>query len=336
LDTQEHSSCKHTAFIAISTRRLSLEEQNPSVVEPATADPDPSDSSSETDIFQRETPNPLQCLSQAVLQILSLKSSETNIQGDIPPQNPTQTIPQHSKSTPSDKPAHPARLPMLAQSPTNATFFDNDEEYEDQQDDEIPQTPLQSPAALTSSTRTDFTYPPIIDLTKTLLKYAKNANLCKLSYPTDLVARQRQSDAFMDNLQIVCNISPWTRQVFELWPRQISYSHPFICSALYNLIFTHICDPCQKHNIDGPPDARRAIFTLNAHVKPSFPSNKDTMKLQPLTLTKFESLPKNAILLEIPTPMLTLSNALSAVEAITITMQPHINDLMPTFAGPTQ
>ncbi|KAI2510992.1 hypothetical protein MHU86_3464 [Fragilaria crotonensis] len=48
-----------------------------------------------------------------------------------------------------------------------------------------------SPDALTSSTRTDFTYPPIEDLTKTLLKYAKNANLRKLSYPTDLQARRR-------------------------------------------------------------------------------------------------------------------------------------------------
>ncbi len=70
-------------------------------------------------------------------------------------------------------------------------------------------------------------------------------------------------------------------------------------------------------------------------MKPSIPSNKDTMKLQPLTLTEFESLPETAIMLESPTPMLTLSNALSAVAVITITMQPHINDLMPTFAKPS-
>jgi hypothetical protein len=164
----------------------------------------------------------------------------------MPPQNLPQTIPQHSKSTPSDNPSQPARLPTLAQPLTNATFFD---------DEEVPQIPLQSPAALTSSTRTDFTYPPIEDLSKALLKYAKNANLRKLPYPTDLVAQQQQFKAFMDNLRIVCNISLWTRQVFELWPKQIFYSHPFIGTALYNLIFTHICDPCQKHSIDGPPDA---------------------------------------------------------------------------------
>jgi hypothetical protein len=28
----------------------------------------------------------------------------------------------------------------------------------------------------------------------------------------------------MDNLRIVCNISPWTRNVFDLWPKQVSYS----------------------------------------------------------------------------------------------------------------
>jgi hypothetical protein len=41
LDTPEHSSCKHSAFLAIRTRRSSLEEENPSEVEPATADPEP-------------------------------------------------------------------------------------------------------------------------------------------------------------------------------------------------------------------------------------------------------------------------------------------------------
>ncbi|KAI2504147.1 hypothetical protein MHU86_10261 [Fragilaria crotonensis] len=130
-----------------------------------------------------------------------------------------------------------------------------------------------SPDALTSSTRTDFTYPPIEDLTKTLLKYAKNANLRKLSYPTDLQARRRHFNTFIDNLRIVCNISPWTRQVFDLWPKQVSYSHPFVGTAIYNLIFTNVCDPCQKHIIDGPPDARTAILTLRRHCAPLTPDH---------------------------------------------------------------
>jgi hypothetical protein len=162
---------------------LSLEEENPSKVKPATADPEPSDNSSKTDNFQRETPNPLQRLSRAVTQILSPKSSKTNTQEDIPQQNPTQTTPQHSKSSPSDNPSQPARFPTLAQPPTNATFFDNDEEYEDQQDDEIPQIPLQSPAELTSSTRSDLTYPP--NLTKPKMPTFSNYPIQRTLSPDD-------------------------------------------------------------------------------------------------------------------------------------------------------
>ncbi|KAI2510443.1 hypothetical protein MHU86_4016 [Fragilaria crotonensis] len=122
--------------------------------------------------------------------------------------------------------------------------------------------------ALTSSTRTDFTYPPIEDLTRTLLKYAKIANLQELSFPTDLLSRRRQFNAFMDNLRIICSISPWTRQVFDLWPRQINYSHPCVGIAIFNLIFTNICEPCQTHIIDCSPDARTAILTLRRHCAP--------------------------------------------------------------------
>jgi hypothetical protein len=154
--------------------------------------------------------------------------------------------------------------------PIHETFFDDndDDDALENDDDEPPQVPLTSPDALTSSTRTDFTYPPIEDLTRTLLKYAKTANLWKLGYPTDLLSRQQQFNTFMDNLRIVCNISPWTRHVFDLWPKQISYSHPCIGTAIYNLIITNISDPCQKHIIDCPPDARTAILTLRRHCAP--------------------------------------------------------------------
>jgi hypothetical protein len=191
------------------------------------------------------------------------------VQSDTQVETSSRKTPKPSKPAAKDK---PVKHPTFAYPPIHETFFDDDEDNEDQQDDP-PQIPLQSPDALTSSTRTDFTYPPIEDLTKTLLKYAKNANLWKLSYPTDLVARRRQFNAFMDNLRIVCNISPWTRQVFDLWPKQISYSHPCIGTAIYNLIFTHVCDPCQKHIIDGPPDTRTAIFTLRRHCAPLTPDH---------------------------------------------------------------
>jgi len=48
----------------------------------------------------------------------------------------------------------------------------------------------------------------------------------------------------------------------------MSYSHPCIGTAIFNLIFTNICDPCQKHIIDCPPDARTAILTLRRHCAP--------------------------------------------------------------------
>ncbi len=101
-----------------------------------------------------------------------------------------------------------------------------------------------------------------------LHKYEKTANLWKLSNPTDLLSRRWQFNAFMDNLCIDCNISPWTCHVFDLWPKQISYSHPFIGTAIYNLIFTNISDPCQKHTIDFLSDARTAILTLKRYFAP--------------------------------------------------------------------
>jgi hypothetical protein len=87
----------------------------------------------------------------------------------------------HARPTPRQE-----NHPTFAYPPIHETFFDdNDDDYDhENEDDEPPQVPLASPDALTSSTRTDFTYPPIEGLTRTLLKYAKTANLWKLSYPT--------------------------------------------------------------------------------------------------------------------------------------------------------
>jgi hypothetical protein len=201
--------------------------------------------------------NPLQRLSRAVGQILTPKTplSDTADQNQPPP---AEIVPKTQTSRPN-APLPTTRSeahPTFAYPPRQETFFD-DNEQDDKQDDDNgpPQIPLGSPDVLTSSTRTDFTYPPIEDLTRTLLKYAKTANLQKLNYPSDLLQQGRQFNAFMDNLQIVCNISPWTRNVFALWPKQISYSHPCIGTALYNLLFTNISEPCQKHIIECPPDA---------------------------------------------------------------------------------
>jgi hypothetical protein len=84
----------------------------------------------------------------------------------------------------------------------------------------------------------------------------------------------------MDNLRIVCNISPWTRRVFDLWPEKISYSHPVVGTALYNLLFTNITGQCQKHIIDLPPDFRTAIMmTLCWHcARPLTPDHVERMR----------------------------------------------------------
>ena len=240
------------------------------------------------------TATPFRRLSQAVSQILAPKTpkepqndspTDSNHEPDNLDTKPpatnvshaktrTPSVPNPPRQTPQRKQTpRPATHPTFSYPPTVQTFFTDDTDDDQGSNQEPKHIQPQSPDALTSSTRTDFTYPPIEDLTKTLLKYAKNANLRKLAYPTDLLARRRHFNAFMDNLRIVCNISPWTRQVFDLWPQQVSYSHPFVGTALYNLIFTNVCDPCQKHIIDGPPDARTALFTLRRHCAPLTPDH---------------------------------------------------------------
>ena len=244
-------------------------------------------------------PTALQRFSQAVTQILTPKTSVPPTPIDQHQQSPAQTLPvteaqpppqsedRHLSPTTSTAPAATAtnktpgkpaplqpsgdtpRHPTFNYPPRVETFFDDDSDS-DEEPKAIQQT---SPDALTSSTRTDFTYPLVEDLTKTLLKYAQNANLKKLNYPTDLVARRRHFNTFMDNLRIICTISPWTRQVFDLWPQKISYSHSVVGTSLYNLLFTNITEQCQKHIIDGPPDFRTAIFTLRRHCAPLTPDH---------------------------------------------------------------
>ena len=221
---------------------------------PATEEPAPSTSST--------TPAPF---------IHTLPS--TNSTNDDNEPHPTAAAPETSTAsdvinTPPPKPKasqSTPRHPTFSYPPRVDTFFTDEDSHNSEEPTAIQQT---SPDAMTSSTRTDFTYPPIEDLTKTLLKYASTANLRKLVYPTDLVARRRHFNTYMDNLRIICNISPWTRQVFDLWPEKISYSHPVVGTSLFNLLFTNVTDPCQKHIIDGPSDFRTAIFTLRRHCAP--------------------------------------------------------------------
>jgi hypothetical protein len=109
--------------------------------------------------------------------------------------NPTPGIIPNAPLTKEHHPSQTTRQenhPTFAYPPIHETFSDDNDDNNNHEndEDESPQAPLASPDALTSSTRTNFTYPPIEDLTRTLLKYAKTANLWKLSYPTDLLSRR--------------------------------------------------------------------------------------------------------------------------------------------------
>ncbi|KAI2494641.1 hypothetical protein MHU86_19870 [Fragilaria crotonensis] len=100
----------------------------------------------------------------------------------------------------NEKESHP-EFPFIDQMGPDSPFSANG--YNEQEPKHIQQT---SPDALIlHANRLHLS--PIEDLTKTLLKYAKNANLRKLAYPTDLQARRRHFNTFIDNLRIVCNIS---------------------------------------------------------------------------------------------------------------------------------
>jgi hypothetical protein len=152
--------------------------------------------------------NPLQRFSRAVGQILTPKTPSSDTQAQNQP-SATRNVPNTPSPIPNPlltEEHHPSPTtrqenhPTFAYPPIHEEFFndnDNDDNHENDKD-KPPQAPLASADALTSSTRTDFTYPPSEDLTRTLLKYAKTANLRKLSYPTDLLSIRRQFNTFMD------------------------------------------------------------------------------------------------------------------------------------------
>jgi hypothetical protein len=204
---------KHNAFLAVLTRRSSfLPENNPGAA-PAPPNPSNPDIPSDSDEIQLETTetsenspisdnpalfidtsqqittqkstNPLQRFSRAVGQISTPKTPSSDTQAQNQPsatENFTTTPPpvalpnapftkeHHSRPTTRQE-----NHPTFAYPPIHETFFDDNDDNDDQENnkDEPSQVPLASPDALTSSSRTDFTYPPIEDLTRTLL-----SNLC--------------------------------------------------------------------------------------------------------------------------------------------------------------
>jgi hypothetical protein len=103
--------------------------------------------------------NPLQRFSRAVGQILTPKTPSLDTQeqsqpsaSENVPNNPTPVANAPLTKERHSRPTTPQEdHPTLAYPPIHETFFDN----------KPPQVPLASPDALTSSSRTDFTYSPI-------------------------------------------------------------------------------------------------------------------------------------------------------------------------------
>jgi hypothetical protein len=110
--------------------------------------------------------------------------------------------------------------------------------------------------------------PSVQELTRILIKHARNSRLRNLDYPADLVVRRKRFNNFIDNLTILCSISVWTRTIFKTWPVSINVKHNNVSLTLYNLLFTYSNDACQKHLIDGPIDATIAMKTLQRHCTP--------------------------------------------------------------------
>ena len=289
--TTESDDQTHILLLPPTTAQLSSSQTTESYTEPAHNEPNEEEQQEEEQLTTQ--PLTLQQISLAVSQIVTPKPIPHS-----PPNPPQPAPPQLPQSSPLQPPAPPMNIKRsttippgnnvsnqlsveaLREAPQHPTFafpsrvqtrFCTKEDTNNSDQEPTNIQPPSSENAMASST--DFTYPQIEDLTKTLLKYAKNANLRTLTYPTDLVARRRHFNTFMDNLRIVCNISPWTCKVFDLWPEKITYSHPVVGTALYNLLFTNITEQCQKHIIDLPPDFRTAIMTLRRHCAPLTPDH---------------------------------------------------------------
>jgi len=122
------------------------------------------------------------------------------------------------------------------------------------------------------------TPPSSEELTKTLMKHARNSRLQTLDYPADLNLRRRHFNNFIDKLMIVCQISIWTCDIFDEWPDTISYNHSVVGTALYNVIFSYVNNACQKHLLRGPFDGRNALLTLRRYMAPLTPNYVDKVE----------------------------------------------------------
>ena len=132
--------------------------------------------------------------------------------------------------------------------------------------------------------------PSVETLTRILVKHARNSKLRNLDYQNDLDTRRRRFNSFIDILTIVCKISPWTSQIFSDWPSTIQIDEENVNIALFNLIFTHANEACQKHLLeDGDSCAKKALKTLQRHCAPITDDHLEKMDIQFRSLTQGET-----------------------------------------------
>ncbi|KAI2496940.1 hypothetical protein MHU86_17581 [Fragilaria crotonensis] len=249
----------HFACLAVSTRRSSL------LLDP-TRTPDPQDeipaqNDPQTQIFAPNEP-------QTAIFTHDEHGDEIPAQNDTTGENPTQNTTDspeiHSQQLISDAETtydeHAHETQQLPGTQPNLAFL-----------------PPNSPETRSSHTETPSNLPPTAKSTTGPLKRFSDAfsgiltpKNVKLPHNPDATNSNPQppiSTTFRRHPKL------YLPKIFDLWPKQVSYSHPFVGTAIYNLIFTNVCDPCQKHIIDGPPDARTAILTLQRHCAPLTPDH---------------------------------------------------------------
>ena len=112
-------------------------------------------------------------------------------------------------------------------------------------------------------------------ITKILLRSAKNANLRRLNYPSNMEMRRRFFNTFIDSLRITCNISPWTSPLFNEWPNRVIYTHPCIGTALFNLIYAYLGEGCQQQLDPLAQDGNDTLFFLKRRMAPITPDYID-------------------------------------------------------------
>lgn len=179
-----------------------------------------------------------------------------------------------SSPSPSVKQPKARKPPSQPKKKKEVPFFSSD-------DDDSPSDPdmpsYHDPSDSSRDGNSELSCPSVEDLTRLLIKHARNSRLRSLDFPADMSLRRRKFNAFIDNLTILCQISPWTRKIFKEWPSDIKIIHKNVNIALYNLLYTYANESIQKHLLDSDGCAIKALKTLQRQCAPLTDDHLDRM-----------------------------------------------------------